>query len=273
MALQEDIGPGDVTSLLTVLPETCSRAQVRARSPLVLSGLAVFQEVFFQVDPEVRVEFLALEGEMLQAGQPACELSGRAQSLLTGERTGLNFLMRLSGVATWTRKMVEAMGPDPGPVLMDTRKTTPGFRALERAAVIHGGGCSHRFGLFDGILIKDNHIQAGGGLEAVLARARQSAPHGMKIEVEVENLVQVEAALKAGADILLLDNMSPAMLRAAVIFTEKFFEPRKRPVLLEASGGINLSSIGQTAQSGVDFISAGALTHSAPAADLGLDWL
>ncbi|MDR2142321.1 MAG: carboxylating nicotinate-nucleotide diphosphorylase [Deltaproteobacteria bacterium] len=271
LALAEDLGPGDVTSRLTVPPERLGRAQVRARRELVISGLAVFEAVFARVDPQVEVRLLAQEGELLAPGQVAVEIAGPAISLLAGERVGLNFLIRLSGVATWTRQFVQAVGPV-GPTILDTRKTTPGWRALEKAAVTHGGGRNHRFGLFDGIMIKDNHIAAVGSLEEAVRQAKRGAPMGLKVEVEVDSLGQIEPALRAGADILLLDNMSPQTLIEAVRLVESFFAPGPRRALLEASGGINLTTIEAVAKTGVDFISVGALTHSAPAVDLGLDW-
>ncbi|MDR1086056.1 MAG: carboxylating nicotinate-nucleotide diphosphorylase [Deltaproteobacteria bacterium] len=272
LALWEDIGPGDLTSRLTVPAETPGQALVRARTPLILSGLGVFKEVFNQVDPQVKVVFSAKEGASLPAGQTVAEITGPARSILTGERVSLNFLMRLSGIATRTCQLLEAMG-EGGPKLLDTRKTTPGLRALEKAAVVHGGGYNHRFGLFDGVLIKDNHIRAAGSLTAAVTRARQGATHGFKVEAEVEDLEQAFEALRAGADILLLDNMSPETLKEAVALVDKFFAPEPRRVLLEASGGINLDTVSEVAKTGVDFISVGAITHSAPAADLGLDWL
>jgi nicotinate-nucleotide pyrophosphorylase (carboxylating) len=272
LALWEDIGPGDLTSRLTVPDETPGQALVRARIPLILSGLGVFKEVFSRVDPRVKVEFLVKEGASLSAGQTVAEITGPARSILTGERVSLNFLMRLSGIATRTGQFLKAMG-EGGPKLLDTRKTTPGLRTLEKAAVVHGGGYNHRFGLFDGVLIKDNHIRAAGSLTAAVTRARQGVSHSLKVEAEVDDLEQAFEALRAGADILLLDNMSPETLKEAVALVDKFFAPEPRRVLLEASGGINLDTVSEVAKTGVDFISVGAITHSAPAADLGLDWL
>jgi nicotinate-nucleotide pyrophosphorylase (carboxylating) len=179
--------------------------------------------------------------------------------------------MRLSGVATLTARYVEAVGRAPAAVT-DTRKTTPGLRFLEKAAVRHGGGRNHRFALYDGILIKDNHIAAAGSITLAVGRARSAAPHTLKIEVEVDTLEQLHEALAAGADAVLLDNMNPDLLRRAVALTEDFHAPGPRRTSLEASGGITLETIGAVARTGVDFISVGALTHSAPAVDLGLDW-
>jgi nicotinate-nucleotide pyrophosphorylase (carboxylating) len=274
LALEEDLGPGDITGRLATPEEARGVARVMARARLTVSGLSVFREVFWRVDPFVEVKFLAKDGDALSPGDPIAEIEGPARSLLAGERVALNFLARLSGVATMTREFVLAMGPAAWRVkLLDTRKTTPGQRALEKAAVVHGGGFNHRFGLFDGILIKDNHIAAAGSIEAAMSRTRKDAPHGLKIEVEVDDSRQIEEALRAGADLLLLDNMDPARLTAAVQLVEKFFAPSPRRVLLEASGGVNLNTIGAIASSGVDFVSVGALTHSAPSVDLGLDWL
>ncbi|MDR1606932.1 MAG: carboxylating nicotinate-nucleotide diphosphorylase [Deltaproteobacteria bacterium] len=271
LALWEDLGPGDVTSRLTIPPDQKGAARVVARSEVVVSGLGVFQKVFQKVDPLAEVKLLAQDGQVLAQGAALAEISGPARSLLAGERVALNFLMRLSGIATLTRKYVLAMGE--GSSLLDTRKTTPGFRALEKAAVLHGGGRNHRFGLFDGILIKDNHIATVGSLALAVQKAKRDAPHGLKVEVEVDEIAQITPALEAGADLILLDNMSPAQLSAAVELVQSFFAPKARTVFLEASGGININNIRQVAQTGVDFISVGALTHSAPWVDLGLDWL
>jgi nicotinate-nucleotide pyrophosphorylase (carboxylating) len=273
LALAEDIGPFDLTSRLTVPQNAQGQAKVVARTELVVSGLEVLREVFRQVDPAVKIRFLAQDGETIAPKKAVVEIAGPAQSLLTGERVALNFLSHLSGIATLTRRFILAMGEGPDrPRLLATRKTTPGLRALEKAAVVHGGGFSHRFGLFDGIMLKDNHIAAVGSLTEAVVKAKSGAPHGLKVEVEVDSAAQIEPALKAGADILLLDNFTPAELTAAVSLVAEYFAPQKRAVLLEASGGINLKNLKAIAETGVDFVSVGAITHSAPAADLGLDW-
>jgi nicotinate-nucleotide pyrophosphorylase (carboxylating) len=206
------------------------------------------------------------------AGEAVAEVSGPSASILTSERVALNFLGRLSGVATLTSKYVEAAG-EGGPAIIDTRKTTPLLRALEKAAVVHGGGRNHRFNLGDGILIKDNHIKAAGSIKAAVARARLGRPHLLKIEIEADDLSQLAEALEAGADAVLLDNMSPALLSEAARMADAFFSPGQRGALLEASGGVSLETVGAIAKTGVDLISVGAITHSAPCADVGLDWI
>jgi nicotinate-nucleotide pyrophosphorylase (carboxylating) len=264
MALREDVGSGDVTTQAVVAPEQPGSAVVFGREPFVLSGSWPFRRIFELLDPEVKIESLVRDGEKTEIGVPVFKLEGRARTLLTGERTALNFAQRLSGVATLTRKMADAIA-ETGCRLIDTRKTTPLWRLFEKAAVRHGGGSNHRFGLSDGILIKDNHIAAAGSVSEAVARARAAAPHTLKIEVEVEGLEQLNEAMRAGADIVLLDNFSVELLRAAV-------KKAKGRVLLEASGGITLDTIRSIAETGVDFISSGALTHSARAIDLTMEF-
>jgi nicotinate-nucleotide pyrophosphorylase (carboxylating) len=264
LALQEDIWCGDATTQAVIPPEQESSALVYGREPFVLSGSDPFKRVFELLDPEVKVEPMVRDGEKADVNVPVFRLHGRARTLLTGERTALNFVQRLSGVATLTRKMVDAIAGT-GCRLLDTRKTTPLWRQFEKAAVMHGGGRNHRFGLSDGILIKDNHIAATGSVSEAVSRARAAAPHTLKIEVEVEDLSQLDEAIRAGADIVLLDNFSLELLREAVI-------KAKGRVLLEASGGITLDTIRSIAQTGVDFISSGALTHSAMAIDLTMEF-
>jgi len=264
LALQEDIGSGDVTTLAVIPPEQESSAVVFGREPFVLSGSYAFRRIFELLDPEVTVESLVGDGEKTDVNVPVFRLRGRARTLLTGERTALNFAQRLCGIATLTRKMADAIAGT-GCRLLDTRKTTPLWRQFEKAAVRHGGGKNHRFGLSDGILIKDNHIAAAGNVSEAVARARASAPHGLKIEVEVEDLDQLDEAIAAGADIVLLDNFSVELLRAAV-------GKAGGRVILEASGGITLDTIRSVAETGVDFISSGALTHSARAIDLTMEF-
>jgi nicotinate-nucleotide pyrophosphorylase (carboxylating) len=271
-SLLEDVGPGDLTSNLVVPEKLVATATVVAREDLVLSGERVFAEVVRQVDPSLELKSFKTDGDRINPKETILALRGIARSILTLERTGLNFLMFLSGIATLTRRYVDAIG-DRGPVLLDTRKTTPALRFLEKAAVRHGGGKNHRFALFDGILIKDNHIIAAGGVEKALSLAKAGAPAGLKIEIEVDSLEEVKIALTHGADILLLDNMDPPTLKEAVRLADDFFRPAKRKVLLEASGGVTLETLPAIASSGVDFISVGAITHSAKGADIGLDFL
>lgn len=262
-ALEEDLGPGDITSAACVPADLTARAYIGAREPGVLAGLAAAEEVFRQVNPAIVFEPRLTEGESFAAGERLVELAGPARDLLTAERTALNFLQRLSGIATLTRRYVEAVAGS-GAVIVDTRKTTPGLRRLEKAAVRAGGGQNHRFGLYDGILIKDNHVVAAGGLRAAVEAARASAHHLLKIEVEVTRLADVEEAVAAGADVLLLDNMPVAEMAEAV-------RRAAGRVLVEASGGVNLETVAAIARTGVNFISVGRLTHSAPALDLSME--
>lgn len=263
-ALQEDIGCGDATTLSVVSPECHAHAVVFGREAFTLSGSAVFRGVFELLDRSVRIESFFQDGDVVEANAVVFRLEGAARSLLTGERTALNFLQRLCGVATLTRTMVDAVSGTSCQIL-DTRKTTPLWRELEKAAVAHGGGKNHRFGLFDGILIKDNHIAAAGGVGKAVRRALANAPHTLRVEAEVENLEQLEEAIEAGADIVLLDNFSVEGLQAAV-------KAARGRVLLEASGGVTLDRVGAIAETGVDFISCGALTHSARAIDLTMEF-
>jgi nicotinate-nucleotide pyrophosphorylase (carboxylating) len=271
LALREDVGPGDLTTRSIIPGDLAGRASLKARRFMVLSGLAAARETMRQADPRIIFTPLAADGDRLGPGAEVARLEGPAASILSAERVCLNFLMRLSGVATLTARFVEAVGRAPAAVV-DTRKTTPGLRFLEKAAVRHGGGRNHRFALYDGLLIKDNHIAAVGSLARAVELARAAAPHTLKIEVEVDTLDQLAEALAAGAEVVLLDNMSPEELRRAVALTEAFYAPEPRRTRLEASGGVTLETIGAVAETGVDMISVGAVTHSAPAADLGLDW-
>ena len=272
LALAEDIGPGDLTTELTVPLDRQGRAVVKARCDLIVSGLEPAREVLRQMDPEVSFKPLVPDGLLIKKGAEIAELEGRAASILSAERVMLNFLMRLSGVATLTSEYVRTAN-NPRVTIIDTRKTTPGLRVLEKAAVRHGGGGNHRFALYDGILIKDNHIAAAGSITEAVENARRKASPVLKIEVEVDTLEQLEEALKTGAaDIIMLDNMSLDMLRRAVARVEEFHKPGPRTTLLEASGGVNLDTIADIARTGVDLISVGALTHSAPSVDVGLDW-
>ena len=267
LALDEDLGRGDITTEAVVgADDTTVRAVIVARKPLVIFGLDVASAVFWRVDADIQIEAGARDGEAVAAGTDVLALSGPAGSILRAERTALNFLQRLSGVATLSRKFAEAVAHTRARVV-DTRKTTPGYRVLEKAAVRAGGCSNHRFDLGSGVLIKDNHIAACGSVTEAVRRARAHAPHPLRIEVEVDTLAQLDEALAAGADIVLLDNMSPEQAAQATI------RAHARSVLVEVSGGIDLATAPRYAEAGVDIISAGALTHSAPAVDLALDML
>jgi nicotinate-nucleotide pyrophosphorylase (carboxylating) len=257
-AIAEDLGEGDLTSAAVVPGEAIARARIEQRSPGVLAGLDVARAVFRTIDPELRWHPRAPEGEWREPGL-AAEVAGNARSVLAGERVALNFLGRLSGVATLTARYVEAV-EGTGVKILDTRKTTPGLRALEKQAVRTGGGVNHRSGLYDAILIKENHAELAGGVGEATRRALgQGAP----VEVECASLPEVDDALAAGAERILLDNMSVDELRAGV-------ERVGGRAELEASGGVTLDTVRAIAETGVDFISVGALTHSAPALDLSM---
>ena len=262
-ALAEDLGPGDITTEAVVDRATRARARVVGRESLVLSGSRPFIRVFQLLDPELAVTAHCEDGARVAANQPLFTVYGSARAILSGERTALNLLQRLCGIATATRRMVEEIAGT-GCRLLDTRKTTPLWRRWEKAAVRDGGGGNHRFGLFDGILIKDNHVAAAGGVAEAVRRARARAPHTLKVEVEIDRLDQLEPALAAGADVVLLDNFSPAMLRRAVAMNGG-------RALLEASGMVTLETAREVAATGVDLVSCGALTHSARAIDLSLE--
>lgn len=268
-ALAEDGAETDITTLSTVPAEQQASGTILARHAGVIAGLNVAAETFRLFDPAISITQLVEDGASVQAGQELMRLSGPARSLLSAERVALNFLGRLSGIATLTARCVRALeGTDAR--LLDTRKTTPGLRALEKEAVRLGGGQNHRFGLNDGVLIKDNHIKAAGGITQAINAARSQAPHLLKIEIECETLAEVEQAVRAGADVILLDNMSIEMMRGAVEFVKRA-DPR---VLLEASGniGTDTAKLAAVAATGVDFISLGALTHSAPNFDISLEF-
>ena len=262
-ALAEDIGTGDMTTLLTVPEGAVAMGSLLAKQAGVVAGLPVAAQVFAQVDPALAIEFTAEEGQYVEAGETLMAVRGSARSILTAERVALNFLQRLSGIATKTARFV-ALVEGSKARIVDTRKTTPGLRALEKYAVRVGGGFNHRFGLYDAILIKDNHIQAAGGITPAVQAAYAQAPHTMTVTVECDTLAQVEEAIAAGVDIVLLDNMSLDMLRQAV-------ELLDGQAAAEASGGVNEETVTAIAQTGVDIISVGALTHSAVALDISLD--
>jgi nicotinate-nucleotide pyrophosphorylase (carboxylating) len=259
-ALAEDVGTGDVTTAATVPEGSRARALISQKAPGVLFGLEVAEATFRMLDPDVVAERLAEEG-VWRDGGPVLGIEGSARAILTGERTALNFLQRLSGVATLTARCVEAVSGT-GARILDTRKTTPGLRELEKAAVAAGGGTNHRHGLYDAVLIKENHAAIAGGVAKAVERVQAAAP-GMALEVECRDLDEVEAALVAGARRLLLDNMTPVQLKAAA-------ERVGGRAELEASGGVTLQTLPEIARSGVNFVSVGALTHSAAALDLSL---
>ena len=263
-ALAEDIGTGDITTALTVPSEARSYAVMLAKADGIVAGLVVAECAFRMVEPQAQVKFLKKDGDRITPGEPLLHVRGFARGLLTAERVALNFVQRLSGTATMTARFVE-MVQGTNARIVETRKTTPGLRTLEKYAVRVGGGHNHRIGLSDGILIKDNHLAAGGGVGACIGRARKSAPHPLRIEVECKTLEQVDEALGAGVDIILLDNMPVEKMRQAVLHIAG-------RAITEASGGINLQTVAAVAQTGVDIISVGALTHSAPALDIALDF-
>ena len=265
VALEEDLASGDLTTEACVDPGMQAVARAVARAPVVVCGGAVFARVFSRVDPALQIEARLADGTLAGAGECLWTVRGRARSILMAERVALNLVQRMCGVATQTRAYVEAIPAGTRTRITDTRKTTPGLRALERYAVRVGGGHNHRDDLGAAVLIKDNHIAACGGVRATIERARAAAPHTAKIECEVDSLEQLDEALAAGADIVLLDNMPTVQVAEAVA------RARGRAVL-EASGGITLARVAELARAGVDAISVGALTHSVAAADVGLDF-
>ena len=267
-ALAEDVGSGDVTTLATVPEDSRCRAVMRAREPLVVAGIAFAETAFLELSPQVEVKTLVHDGGKAAAGDVLFSVSGSTRAILSAERVALNFVQRLSGVATAASIYVEAIRGTKAQIL-DTRKTTPGWRTFEKYAVTCGGARNHRIGLFDMVLIKDNHLAAlrdakPNAVVAAVQRARAKFPQ-LKIEVEADTLEQVAQAVDAGADFILLDNMKPAQLREAVGIVAGRAQT-------EASGGVNLQTVRAIAESGVDFISVGAITHSARAVDIGLDF-
>ncbi len=262
LAFEEDIGIGDITTEATVPPAQKGIGTLLAKSDGSVAGLPVAERVFAKLDETLAFRALVADGDAVKAGTPIAEVQGSAKTILIGERTALNFLQRLSGIATLTAQFVEAVaGYDTK--IVDTRKTAAGWRAVQKYAVRVGGGHNHRFGLYDGVLIKDNHIVAAGGIGNAVQRARGVVPHTAKIEVEVETLEQVDEALEAAADILLLDNMPPSLMKAVV-------QAVGDRAVTEASGGITLDKVKTVAAAGVDLISVGALTHSAMPMDISL---
>ena len=262
-SLNEDIGAGDLTTNSIVPAGAISTAYITAKEEGVLAGMPVAAAVFRCLDQALQWHPLATEGEPVSKGKLLAEISGKTRAILTGERTALNFLQHLSGIATATAQLVRLTGAGK-PYIIDTRKTTPGLRMLEKYAVRLGGGFNHRFGLYDAVLIKDNHISYAGGITQAVNKARQTAPHTAKIEVEVADLEQLKEALATKAEIIMLDNMPTEMMREAVKIVDG-------QALLEASGGITAARITEIAATGVDLISVGALTHSVKALDISLD--
>ncbi len=261
-ALAEDLGSGDVTTNSVVPPETRISGQFTMKEEGVVCGLAVAQRVFSRLDPDIRFIPRCKDGDKVKAGSAIAEISGPAAGILSGERLALNFLQRLSGIATKTQSLVSQVAGT-GTKIVDTRKTTPGLRILEKYAVRTGGGQNHRMNLADGVLIKDNHIRASGGITTAVEAARKKAPRTLKIEVEVESIREVEEAVKAGADIIMLDNMPTELMAEAV----KLINGR---ALVEASGNMDNRDLREVANSGVDMISLGSLTHSVRALDISL---
>lgn len=269
LALNEDIGTGDITSIATIPVDRTATAVMISKDFGVLSGIDVAQEVFRTVDAEIEFKALKQDGDAVEDREEIAIISGNARNILTAERTALNFLQRLSGVATISAQYAAALVGSNSKIV-DTRKTTPGMRLLQKRAVQHGGGSNHRFGLADGVLIKDNHLAAIGGENRVadaVSAARLVAPHTLKIEVEVTSLEELKLALDAGADIVMLDNMTTESISEAV----RIRDAHENRALLEASGNITVERLPELAQTGVDLISAGALTHSAPSLDISLN--
>lgn len=262
-ALREDLGSGDVTTAALFEPDRTGRAVIRTKEPCVLAGLPVAQLAFELLDESILFEREARDSEQITARGVIAEIEGPLRGILMGERTALNFLQRLSGIATLTAHFVESI-KGLSVEILDTRKTAPGLRLLDKYAVRMGGGRNHRLGLYDGVLIKGNHARAAGGIAAAVERAHGRVPTTLKIEVEVSNLQELEEALKARADIIMLDNMSPQEMRQAVQMAEG-------RALLEASGGVTLENIREIAATGVNYISIGALTHSPKAIDMHLE--
>ncbi|GAB4421739.1 MAG: carboxylating nicotinate-nucleotide diphosphorylase [Thermodesulfovibrionales bacterium] len=261
LALEEDVGNSDLTTSLLIPEDQKSRALIIAKGNFIVAGIPFFKEVFDILDSETAFKIFFDDGSKVRKGSIVAEIYGNTRTLLSCERVSLNILQRLSGIATSTNAFVEKV-KDTDVKIVDTRKTTPGLRFMERYAVRIGGGSNHRFGLYDGILIKDNHIEAAGSITKAIIAAR-NAHHLLKIEVEVENLNDLKEALKAGADVVMLDNMSLADMREAVRMA-------KGKAIIEASGNININNVKAVAETGVDLISIGAITHSAPAVDISM---
>lgn len=264
--LEEDIGNGDITTMTTIPADRMAKGIIHVKESGLIAGLPVAELVFGVVDPGLKFRAQVLEGAAVVKGTLLAEVEGSARSVLLGERLALNLMQRLSGIATRTREYVDALGGLPTR-LVDTRKTTPGHRQLEKYAVRVGGGHNHRFGLYDAVMIKDNHIKGAGGITQAIRAARANIPHTMKIEIEVESLEQVQEALAAMPDIIMLDNMSPELMREAV----GHIKMRAPHIVVEASGSVTLQTIRGIAETGVDVISVGRLTYSVQSLDISLD--
>lgn len=263
--LKEDLGRGDITTQAVVRGGVRARGRFLAKQDFVLCGLEIAEAVFSTLDANIQLESRVYDGDSIGAGTEFAGIEGPASVLLSAERTALNLLQRLSGVATLTRAFVDRIAGT-GARVVDTRKTTPGLRLLEKYAVTVGGGYNHRFGLDDGVLIKDNHIALAGGVRRAIEAARRSAPHLLKIEIEVANLAQLREAIAAGADVIMLDNMAAEEIRQCVALIRS----EAPGVLIEASGGVSLGTVRELAECGVDLISVGAITHSAGSIDISL---
>ena len=261
-AIEEDVGATDVTTTAALTGEEIGKASALAKSAVVVAGIDVFAETFLFLDAGMQFKSCCRDGEFVEKGGCLAEISGNLSRMLTAERVALNFLQRMCGIATLTRRYVDEVKGTKAKIL-DTRKTAPGLRYLDKYAVRIGGGHNHRFGLYDGVLIKDNHIAAAGGISQALNRVRGRLPHTLKVEVEVKNLQELEVAINSGADVIMLDNMSLEDMERAVAVTGG-------RVPLEASGNVTLANVRKIAETGVDFISVGALTHSVPASDISL---
>ncbi len=264
-ALSEDIGTGDITTELTIPDNHVSLAKAIAKEDFILAGLPFFTEVFRYLSNEITIQSFFNDGDCVSSSSVIAQLKGNTRYLLMGERVALNILQRLSGIATLTHSFVEKV-KDTGAKILDTRKTTPTLRPLEKYAVRVGGAQNHRFGLYDGILIKDNHIEAAGGIKKAIALVKEAKSHLLKIEVEVKNLNELKEALDAGADIVMLDNMGVEEIRSAVALARG----KRQDIVIEVSGGVNLENVRELALTGVNYISVGALTHSAKAVDISM---
>jgi nicotinate-nucleotide pyrophosphorylase (carboxylating) len=264
--LEEDIGSGDVTTSATVPREHCSIGIIHVKEDGIIAGLPFVQTLYAQLNAKLQFSAKAEEGSHVTKGTVVATIEGLTHDILLGERVSLNVLQRLSGIATRTKQYVDA-AENPNVRIVDTRKTTPGLRNLEKYAVRVGGGYNHRFGLYDAVLIKDNHIKASGSVVNAIRQARAQIPHTMKIEVEIENKIQLEQAVDEAADIIMLDNMSPTEMKTAVAYIKK----QNSRILIEASGSVTLDKLKEIAQTGVDLISIGKLTHSITSLDISLD--
>jgi nicotinate-nucleotide pyrophosphorylase (carboxylating) len=266
--LYEDVGPGDVTTLSIISRTHRSSAIIHAKADGVVAGLPVAAMVFAEADSSIVVKPLKQDGDPIARGDVLMEIEGSTIGILTGERLALNILQRLSAIATKTQQFVKALeGLSPAPRVVDTRKTTPGLRLMEKYAVRVGGGHSHRYGLFDAVLLKDNHIKAAGGLTQAISLARANVPHTMRIEVEVETMEQLREAVAAGADIIMYDNMTKESMAEAT----RYVRQQSPHIVLEASGGVRIETVRAIAETGVDIVSVGGLTHSVQALDISLD--